>query len=226
MTSPKLVVISGDIPGKEFLLQGEAITIGRKLDNNIPFPAEIKVSAHHARILARIGLFWLEDLKSTNGTYLTPPGGKRFRLKPGEPVLLMEGSHIHLAGAVTLEARGLIASQEEATRQALATVQEFVSTCYEQMTRLSAQDRQEVQASLRQLDDKVRQANSEADLVRIVAKELTDLGRTIVCPLEEWLPPLPENLPDPDSPYRFPSLHNLFLSRLQQLSDRVEEKKR
>lgn len=227
MESPRLIVVSGLIPGQEYPLLGEVTTIGRESDNILAFHTELKVSAHHARILKRIGLFWLEDMKSTNGTYLTPPGGERFRLKPGEPVLLVEGALIHLADAVTLQAHGLIASQDEATRRALAQVQAFVGACYEQMAKLSAQERQEVQERLRQLEEEVRRAESEADLVRVVAERLTDLKRTIACAFQEdGLPSIPDDVPAPDSPLRLPSLHNLFLSHLQQFTRRDEEKKR
>ncbi len=227
MDSPRLIVVKGGLVGQECLLLGDNITIGRDQNNTIPFTANLRVSAHHARILARIGLFWLEDLKSTNGTYLTPPGGERFRLKPGEPVLLVEEALIHLTDAVALQARGLVASQDEATRQALAKIQAFAGACYEQMAQLSAQERQEVQERLRQLEDEVRQAESEADLVRVVAERLTDLSRTVVCtPLEDRLPTIPDDLPDPNSSQRWLSLHNLFLSHLQQLTHRAQEKKR
>ena len=220
---PKLVVVEGAIAGQEYPLLGEVITIGRALDNAISFPAEFHVSAHHARILARIGLFWLEDLGSANGTYLQPPQSERFRVQPGESLLLVDGACIGLAKVVTLEARGLIASQDEATRQALRHVQAFVSACYEQSARLPKEERQALQERLRQFQEAVRQAAREADLVRIVAEQLTDLSRTILCTVDEWLPPLPDDLPDPNSPLRLSSLHNLFLSRLQQLSYPGEE---
>lgn len=227
MESPRLIVLSGGLVGQEYPLLSEVVTIGRELDNMIPFPTALTVSAHHARIVRRIGLFWLEDLKSANGTCLTPPGGERFRLKPGEPVLLVEEALIHLADAVILQARGLVASQDEATRRALAQVQAFAGACYERMAQLSVQERQEVQERLRQLEDEVRQAESEADLVRVVAERLTDLSRTVVCAsLEDWLPPMPNFLPEPNSPYRMDSLNNLFLSHLQRLTHRIEEKKR
>lgn len=218
MMIPKLIVVDGAIVGQEYPLLGESITIGRASDNTISFPAELRVSAHHARILARIGLFWLEDLGSANGTYLQPPESGRFRLQPDESLLLVEGARIHLAKVVTLEARGLIASQDEATRQALARLQAFVGACYEQSANLPKEEREALQERLRQFQDAVRQAASETDLVRIVAERLIDLSRTILCAPDESLPPFPDKLPDPDSPLRLPSLHNLFLSRLQQLS--------
>ncbi len=223
MTKPRLAVVSGATP-MEYDLLGEVVTIGRGLDNTIPFPAASEVSPHHARVLARIGLFWLEDLNSAHGTFLQPPGGKRFRLKAGEPVLLVEGARIGLADAVILEARGLIASQDEATRWALASLQAFASACQDQIARLPLQEQQDVQARLRQLEEVVRQAGSESDLVRVLAEQLDALTRAIGCPsLDAGLPPMAEDLPEPDSPYRMPSLNNLFLSHLQQLAGQAEK---
>lgn len=212
MKLPALVVVSGGLSGQEYPLLGEVITIGRDWDNDIPFPAESRVSARHARIRARIGLFWLEDLGSADGTFLQPPGGRRFRLKPGEPVLLVDGTHIGLADAVVLEARGLVASQDEATRQALAHLQAFVGIY------------RDVQARLQKLEEMIRRSPGEAELVRNIAEELTDLTRIIGRTPSGVLPPM-EDLPDPDSPYRLPSLHNLFLSSLQQRPDGEAEKK-
>lgn len=212
MKSPSLAVVSGGLPGQEYSLLGEVITIGRGWDNDIPFPAEPGVSDRHARIRALIGLFWLEDLGSDGGTFLHPPGGERLRLKPGEPVLLLDGARIGLADAVVLQAHGLVASQDEAIRHALAYLQAFANLC------------QSIQARLQKLEEMIRQSPGEADLVRIVAEELTDLSRTVGRPPSVILPPL-EDLPDPDSPYRLPSVHNLFMSSLQQRPAGREEKK-
>lgn len=212
MKSPSLVVVSGGLPGQEHLLLGEVITIGRGWDNDIPFPAESGVSDPHARIRARIGLFWLEDLGSDGGTFLQPPGGERFRLKPGEPVLLLDGALIGLSDAVVLQARGLVASQDEAIRHVLAHLQAFVNLC------------QGIQARLQKLEEMIRQSPSEADLVRVVAEELTDLSRTVGRPPSVVLPPL-EDLPDPNSPGRLQSINNLFVSSLQQCPASGEEKK-
>ncbi|NWG08537.1 MAG: FHA domain-containing protein [Chloroflexi bacterium] len=45
------------------------ITIGRDRNCHLPVTDEA-VSAHHARITFHHGQWWLEDLESTNGTYL------------------------------------------------------------------------------------------------------------------------------------------------------------
>jgi len=54
---------------KTFEIDKDEITIGRVASNDIQInnPA---VSKHHARIIEKQGNYLIEDLKSTNGTYL------------------------------------------------------------------------------------------------------------------------------------------------------------
>jgi len=63
---------------KELQMTNDILTVGRKPDNDLVIdnPA---ISGHHARILKQAGSYFVEDLKSTNGTYLN---GKRV-LKSG-----------------------------------------------------------------------------------------------------------------------------------------------
>jgi pSer/pThr/pTyr-binding forkhead associated (FHA) protein len=51
---------------------------------------EAKVSRRHARILKREGKFFVEDLGSTNGTYVN----RGRRLLPGTPQQLADGDEI------------------------------------------------------------------------------------------------------------------------------------
>ena len=47
----------------------EVITIGRNVKNDIQID-NLSVSKQHARIVKRQGKYFIEDMKSTNGTYL------------------------------------------------------------------------------------------------------------------------------------------------------------
>ena len=218
MEKPHLTVISGPRQGMQVPLDISPFTVGREADNTLVLP-DPTISSHHARIVEHIGLYWLEDLGSTNGTHLSPPRGEEFRLAKEKPVLLMEGARIRLGGKTVLELEGVVVSQEEATRQALQRLQAAVAGCYEGLMALDPAQRQEVLDDLRRFEEAIRQTNSEAELVRLVAETLTDLTGTVVCesPAGSELPPLPERLPDPDSPARLPSLHNLFLSNLRRI---------
>src|SRR5699024_2224394 len=61
-------------------------TIGRYDDNTIELDDEF-VSGSHAEIFFEDGQWWLQDLNSTNGTYLnSQPVGNRIRLSNGDIV--------------------------------------------------------------------------------------------------------------------------------------------
>jgi pSer/pThr/pTyr-binding forkhead associated (FHA) protein len=53
----------------DFVLDKEIMTIGRKDDNDIRID-NLAVSGHHAKLLTIFDDSFLEDLDSTNGTYV------------------------------------------------------------------------------------------------------------------------------------------------------------
>lgn len=66
----KLVVVEpADHRGEEFPL-GEEMTVGRAGGCGVPIPDDTFVSQLHARVFRREGEIFVEDLGSTNGTYL------------------------------------------------------------------------------------------------------------------------------------------------------------
>ena len=94
----KLIIERGKSVGKQFMLSAAESQIGRwdadggifpdvDLDSDDP---EAKVSRRHARITFREGQYFLEDMGSTNGTFINR--GKR--LSPGERQLLKDGDEI------------------------------------------------------------------------------------------------------------------------------------
>lgn len=66
---PVLVVLRGDHQGQEFLL-GDELTVGRAGGCGVALPDDTFVSQLHARVYRRDGRILLEDLGSTNGTYV------------------------------------------------------------------------------------------------------------------------------------------------------------
>jgi FHA domain len=70
--SGRLVVVkSGDLePGMDYELNSSQITIGRGGQNDIAIPSDEYASARHARLEPRQDGVWVQDLGSTNGTYL------------------------------------------------------------------------------------------------------------------------------------------------------------
>jgi pSer/pThr/pTyr-binding forkhead associated (FHA) protein len=66
----KLVVVEGSLTGTTVALQGQTITLGRAHDSTIVLDDDY-ASSRHARIYPdRDGRWIVEDLGSTNGTYL------------------------------------------------------------------------------------------------------------------------------------------------------------
>jgi len=86
----KIVLRFGDQVLKEYELGAHALKIGRLPDNTVVIdnPA---VSSHHARIVHDGGKFVIEDLKSTNGTYINEQRVNRQVLESGDIVLI--GKH-------------------------------------------------------------------------------------------------------------------------------------
>jgi hypothetical protein len=75
----------------EVPLDSEPITVGRDGVNDIPLPGDTFASAEHARFEPRGDGVWLEDVGSTNGTYVNGVKLKRpKRLEPGDIVKIGE----------------------------------------------------------------------------------------------------------------------------------------
>lgn len=65
----QLVVTAGQLAGTRITLGEAPITIGRAEDSTLVITDDY-ASARHARLLPREGQWFVEDLGSTNGTYL------------------------------------------------------------------------------------------------------------------------------------------------------------
>jgi len=82
----QLIMRSGPTPGAAFTLEGDQITIGRDSVNEVVIN-DAEISRRHARLTFQGGKYVLEDLGSTNGTFVN---GQRLAgprvLKPGEVV--------------------------------------------------------------------------------------------------------------------------------------------
>ncbi len=93
-----LVIERGDVPGTEFRLVNDESTIGRWDADNGIFPdvdldahdSDAKVSRRHARIVRGSGTYFIEDLGSTNGTYVN----RGRRLLPGNAHTLSDGDEV------------------------------------------------------------------------------------------------------------------------------------
>jgi hypothetical protein len=91
----QLIMRTGPNPGKMFEVSKSEIYIGRDINNDIVIN-DAEISRKHARLILQAGEYVLEDLGSTNGTYVN---GQRLMgphvLRQGETILL--GENVSLA---------------------------------------------------------------------------------------------------------------------------------
>ena len=86
----KLVLsFNGDFV-KEYALDKETLTIGRKPDNDIHID-NLAVSGNHAKILTILNDSFVEDLDSTNGTFIAGNKITKHALQNGESIII--GKH-------------------------------------------------------------------------------------------------------------------------------------
>ncbi|MCD6286232.1 MAG: FHA domain-containing protein [Anaerolineae bacterium] len=90
-----LVVTDGANVGKVYPLQGMICTMGRSADNTVVFDSS-RVSRHHVQIRLLPTGTMIEDLGSTNGTWVN---GRRL----AEPRTLSQGDQIRIADYITLD---------------------------------------------------------------------------------------------------------------------------
>jgi pSer/pThr/pTyr-binding forkhead associated (FHA) protein len=84
-----LELYADDKTRKQFTL-GDALSFGRNTDNDVILDDD-QVSRHHARITRQGERFLLEDLSSSNGTFL-----REQRLAAGTPSELVDGDEIQI----------------------------------------------------------------------------------------------------------------------------------
>lgn len=88
----RVVIIDGPDKDRGVPLTGAPVTFGRGTDCTVPLSDEY-VSTKHARLMFHDGQWYVEDLGSTNGTYLgnerltrSMPVGPRSRVRLGKTV--------------------------------------------------------------------------------------------------------------------------------------------
>lgn len=117
MAQFQFVMRSGPTPGVTFPLEGDQLIIGRDATNSIAIN-DAEISRKHSRLSFQGGKYVLEDLGSTNGTFVN---GQRLAgpvvLKPGDVVSLGE-QIVLMYDAINADPGATIASPRQAVRQA------------------------------------------------------------------------------------------------------------
>ena len=90
----QFVMRSGPTPGATYSLEGDQLTIGRDSSNGVTIN-DAEVSRKHARLTFQGGKYVLEDLGSTNGTFVN---GQRL----AGPVVLKAGDVVSLGEQIVL----------------------------------------------------------------------------------------------------------------------------
>ena len=91
----QLEVLGGPMDGETRRVETKAFTIGRRETNDLTLRQDPTISNRHARIVREGQHYWLEDLGSSNGTFI---GDKRIQ----ERALIGAGS-IFVVGRTSLE---------------------------------------------------------------------------------------------------------------------------
>src|SRR6188472_1146649 len=93
--SYRLTVRQGPVPGKIFELAKDMMTIGRDVNNDLVIN-DSEVSRNHSRLTSHSGGYLIEDLASTNGTFVN---GQRLI----GPKLLNSSDVVGLGETIVLE---------------------------------------------------------------------------------------------------------------------------
>src|SRR5262249_56335151 len=88
----RLVVVSSNFAGREFLLDKQTMVIGRTDDNDVVINHR-SISRHHAKIVVEQGRYCIVDMQSSNGVRVNGEEYGKVELRRGDMIDL---GHVRL----------------------------------------------------------------------------------------------------------------------------------
>jgi hypothetical protein len=218
---PKIIVTEGPLAGKSYQLSGQTLGIGRDTDNQIILFGDEKVSRHHCRIINHLDRFWLEDLKSTNGTFLTQPDSVEMMLTPFQPALLLNSARVKI-GSSQFEIMGVKQGPGDTNQMLGLQLQELMRNICKKLPMMKPKEREAYEVAIGDLTDALLAARSEDELIEFVGNKIQSLSAgflldnhqqaTVMFDPTFELPPLPDDLSRLNQVARVDSLKNMFIS--------------
>ncbi len=119
----RVEILRGDFAGRSFEIARDSVHIGRAEGNDILLTDEW-VSSDHARLVVEGDGITLQDLRSTNGTFIVR-GTTRIRVEPGPGLLLDATDHIELGmGESVVELSAAVEDKDETRVVSLRRLEE------------------------------------------------------------------------------------------------------
>jgi len=234
MAKCKISALNGTLKGQTVFLEKYEITIGREGDNDIVISNDRNVSRHHCRIFELNKAIWIEDLNSSNGTIILKPGLSSMQLVPQQPTIVFENS-IFTLGSNQFQISELAQYQHDALGTIGFQFQEVLADINELQPDWSEEKKSAYQAALLELEDHIKNASSERELLGIIASDIQkltsvflqsdNLEQTIVFDPALVLPDLPESLSEPLEDAWVDSIRNIFITDIKRClpEDKDEE---
>lgn len=66
----KLEILNGPMDGMELEIHKDAVILGRDKNCDLFLPLDVSISRQHAKLTLKNGEYYIEDIGSSNGTYI------------------------------------------------------------------------------------------------------------------------------------------------------------
>lgn len=215
----RLIGMSGIQKGQQWKLSDQEITLGRDEDNRIVLQGDPRVSRHHCRIFAHLGFFWVEDLNSSNGTFLTHSASTALRLAPAQPAMLLDNSILRL-GSSEFQALDVLDARDNTAGMVSRQLQELLKEICRLLPTMSAGRRSAYESALHDLEVHLQEARDEQELILVVSRDIQKLSAAFLKDEREEatllfdpgyeLPPIADSLLDDHFTLDIDSLKNRF----------------